>query len=170
MITLQQFCDKYNGKIAWDGQCVSQVRAYITEVLGSPQLPLLWANGGARLFWDIGYRDTINYEYLVNTPTFVPEAGYIVVFDATPSNSYWHVGIIVEGSTVNILKVFNQNYSVKNICNYQNFNYISPRVLWFIRPKTPIVSESWYDEGYKAGYAKAIQEMNIFLTSITINP
>lgn len=115
----------YNG--TYVGQCVSLVKNYIKEVLGtSPQ-----SIGDAKYYWlkrNSSYIQSI-FTPIANTPSFIPKAGDVFV---RTSGTYGHIGIVLKATT-DYFYTIEQNYNgckvVKNI-KHTDWNYIN-----FLRPK-----------------------------------
>lgn len=115
----------YNG--TYVGQCVSLVKNYIKEVLGtSPQ-----SIGDAKYYWlkrNSSYIQSI-FIPIANTPSFIPKAGDVFV---RTSGTYGHIGIVLKATT-DYFYTIEQNYNgckvVKNI-KHTDWNYIN-----FLRPK-----------------------------------
>lgn len=108
-MSLEEFVKKYIGKkVDFDGafgaQCVDLFRQYNKDVWGNPHTGAV--EGAKDLY--LNYESMPNeVEYLkkVNTP-FV---GDVVIFGATTSNKYGHVGIIVGSVGCNTVLVFEQD-------------------------------------------------------------
>lgn len=109
-ISLTQFIKKYLGtKIDYDGhcgpQCVDLVRLYYDEVLEVPQFPSLGENGGAK--------DIINYpgKLKVTKENILADysRGDVLIWDATKTNSYGHVAILVSVYNTKYFIVLEQN-------------------------------------------------------------
>ena len=111
MLSLARFISKYKGrKIEFDGayyyQCVDLIKYWVSN-LG---LPMTYGNGNqyAR------NADGKNYIWIKNTPSGVPRAGDIIVFN-TKVGKYGHVSIFIHGD-VNHFESFDQNWPVGNAC------------------------------------------------------
>lgn len=131
-MTLPEFVNKYDGKFIdydgyWGAQCVDLARQYIKEVLNFPQPPPVI---GAADLWDNYLADY--YVAVENTPTGVPVAGDIVIWNRKLGNGYGHVGIFLSGN-VNSFVSFDQNYPLGTPCHKQDHNYSS--VAGWLHPK-----------------------------------
>jgi hypothetical protein len=105
-------------------QCVDLANAYIKYVLGLP--PIEWTNAV-----DFPSKAGDNYEYILNTPTVVPQEGDLVIWGGT----HGHIAIFIEGDTKRFTS-FDQNYpTVGANCHVQEHTYLSPKVLGWLRPK-----------------------------------
>lgn len=115
----------YNG--TYVGQCVSLVKNYIKEVLGtSPQ-----SIGDAKYYWlkrNSSYIQSI-FTPIANTPSFIPKAGDVFV---RTSGTYGHIGIVLKATT-DYFYTIEQNYNgckvVKNIkhTDWKNINFLRPK-------------------------------------------
>lgn len=132
-MTLNNFLSKYkvgnsygyNG--TYVGQCVSLVKNYIKEVLGtSPQ-----SIGDAKYYWlkrNSSYIQSI-FTPIANTPSFIPKAGDVFV---RTSGTYGHIGIVLKATT-DYFYTIEQNYNgckvVKNIkhTDWKNINFLRPK-------------------------------------------
>lgn len=111
-MTIADFIKKYNGKLvdfdkAYGAQCVDLFRQYVFDVLG-----IIEHTGAVE-----GAKDLyLNYKNLLKEQKYfdrVPASqrrklGDILVWDATPTNKYGHVAILL-GENENGLLVFEQN-------------------------------------------------------------
>ena len=90
--TLKRFiCNNLGKKVDFDGtsgaQCVDLYRQYCKDVLEIPQTPALGINGGAKDIWEKhGSLKQSKDSFAV---------GDILIYDATPTNKYGHVCILV---------------------------------------------------------------------------
>lgn len=122
-MTLQEFINKYNGvKLDWDknsgAQCVDLIKAWASNI-GSPVIrgnAITWA--GAQ-----------GYMWIKNTPTGVPQAGDIIVWNYSP---YGHVAVCISANIFNI-KSFDQNWPTGSPCKIVN-HYLYRNVLGWLRP------------------------------------
>lgn len=102
-MTLKRFIVTYNGqKLDWDNvngfQCVDLARFYFRDVLDVPQLP---AVEGAKDLWE-------KHGCLKQTTgSYAP--GDVLIYDATKSNKYGHVCILVSLLDSDTFIVFEQN-------------------------------------------------------------
>lgn len=102
-MTLKRFIVTYNGqKLDWDNangfQCVDLARFYFRDVLDIPQLP---AVEGAKDLWE-------KHGCLKQTTSsYAP--GDVLIYDATKSNKYGHVCILVSLLDSDTFIVFEQD-------------------------------------------------------------
>lgn len=130
-MNLKDFINQHNGKYlevagspGAQNQCVDLANGYIRDVLGLPIIE--WTN--AR---DFPSKAGDNYEWLVNTPTGVPQYGDLIIWQ---HNQYGHIAIYLDGDT-NTFNSFDQNYPTGTPCHVQSHNYTSPQVAGWLRPK-----------------------------------
>lgn len=102
-MTLKRFVLTYNGKkVDFDGaygyQCVDLFRQYCKDVLNVTQLPSV--NGAKDLIKNHG-------NLKVTHDSYAP--GDVLIYDATPSNPYGHVCILVSLLDSDTFIVFEQN-------------------------------------------------------------
>ena len=82
-------------------QCVDLYRQYCKDVLGIPQTPALGVEGGAKDIWEKhGSLKQSKDSFAV---------GDILIYDATPTNKYGHVCILVSLLDTDTFVVFEQN-------------------------------------------------------------
>lgn len=127
MITLQQFVDKYNGKLVdfdgkYSGQCVDLYRQYVKEVLELPQTPPVV---GAKDIWT---GVTNGFEKIANTPTGVPSVGDIMIW-GSKYGPYGHVAIVTSAD-INRFTCFSQNDPSGTLCGYKNYLTYGPTLGW----------------------------------------
>lgn len=132
-MTLGEFFDKYEGKYVdfdgeWGAQCVDIVRQYIKEVLEFPQPPPVI---GAADLWESYLADF--FEQVPNTPTGVPKAGDIIIWNRKLGNGYGHVAIASGTGNTAGFTSFDQNYPLGTPCHFQDHNYSS--VTGWLHPK-----------------------------------
>jgi len=131
-MTFQQFLDKYDRKpLNPDGiygqQCVDVIKQYFVDCLGIPAI-----RNNAVDYWT-NY-PTAHLTKIVNTPSFVPQKGDIVVW-GTSVGQYGHIAIIIDAN-VNSFTSFDQNWPFDNgtgVAHFQWHNYTG--VLGVLRPK-----------------------------------
>lgn len=136
MITLSEFVIKWLGKKAdwdghYDGQCVDLFRYYVDEVLGFPQPKGV---GGAKDFW-LNYDTDPNlknyYEKITNTPTGVPTAGDVMIWNSKAGGGFGHVSIFLEGNASKFTS-FDQNFPTLSKCTKTVHDYTN--VYGWLRP------------------------------------
>lgn len=140
------FFNKYNGigvnfDQAYGNQCVDLIEQYNKEVVGAPRLGIalakdLWTN------YPQQYYDRIAND--INDPNSYPHLGDIIVFDY---GSAGHVDICKSANYYSIIG-FDQNWPLQGYydkngnfigtgsCHLQAHNYISDKVLGWLRPKS----------------------------------
>ena len=92
-------------------QCVDLANAYIRDVL---KLPIIeWTNAV-----DFPSKAGDKYEYILNTPTNVPQRGDIIIWKPFPG----HIAIFIEGNA-NRFTSFDQNFPVGSKCHIQEHTY-----------------------------------------------
>jgi hypothetical protein len=149
-MTLQQFFDKWIGKgLDADGvygnQCVDLIKQYFVEVIGIPAI-----RNNAVDYW-------INYPIgrftkIVNTPSFIPKAGDIIVWN-TSVGPYGHIAICTTEATVNYFVSVDQNWPVGSIVHAQKHSYSG--VLGVLRPNKDVMfDQAAYDAAIVAENAK----------------
>ena len=113
-MTLQEFITKWTGKFAEisgptaKNQCVDLVNQYIQDVLELSIIP--WTNAV-----DFPSKAGDKYDYILNTPEGVPQAGDIVVWGPPPG----HIVVFIDGNTRGF-NSFDQNYPIGSPCHIQN--------------------------------------------------
>jgi hypothetical protein len=104
-------------------QCVDLANAYLKYVLGLP--PIEWTNAV-----DFPSKAGDQFEYILNTPTGVPQEGDLVIWGGT----YGHIAIFLEGSSSRFTS-FDENFPTGSPCHVQEHNYTSPKVLGWLHFK-----------------------------------
>ena len=118
-------------------QCTDIVKQYSQDVLGVQ----LWTfNGSAINAWNTWSPFNQRLEKIENYDSFIPKVWDIVFFNKTASNKYWHVAIVSNWTTVNSLKVIEQNgwmgkgkWEWTDAVREHIYNFLVPKVLWFYR-------------------------------------
>jgi hypothetical protein len=136
---LQEFIAKYTGKFVeyhsyGTGalyQCVDLINQYITEYL---KLPAIIGTNAQDFPSKASKTD---YDYILNTPTGVPEPGDIVIFKS--ADGVGHISIFVEGNA-NLFTSFDQNYPTGSPCKLVSHNYRN--VLGWLHPKKDPMSDT----------------------------
>lgn len=141
-MTLTEFVDKYTGKkIDFDGrygaQCVDVFRQYCKDVLDIPHTG--GVVGASELYtkYEAMPLEQKYFNKLVYTGE-KPEAGDVVIFGATKTNSYGHVAIVLDASTEKIT-VFEQDGFKQDGAHIGSWSYA--RVLGFLRKREGAVNE-----------------------------
>lgn len=122
------FYAKYNGKgLDFDNvngnQCVDVIKAWFRHILGIEPL-----RGNAIDYW----RDIPGFERIAKNIFNAPQPNDIVIWSATPSNPYGHIGICAWSRTFDF-SCFEQNFPVGSVCHFQEHNYKG--VIGWLRPK-----------------------------------
>ena len=143
-MSLQQFIEKYLGtKVDWDkyygGQCVDLYRQYVHDVLDFPQSPGV---GGASEIWDSASPPQL-YDFIENTPTGLPQAGDIVVWNRKVGGGFGHVAIFLSGD-LNKFVSLDQNWPTLSKVTKTTHNYNS--VIGWMRPKLPTIENPMPNE------------------------
>lgn len=142
-MNLQEFIaywtDKYcevGGSANAINQCVDLANAYIRDVL--KQEIILWTNAQ-----DFPLKADKNvYDYILNTPTNIPNPGDIVIWKS--KDGVGHIAIFLEGGT-ELFKSFDQNWPLGSKCHIQSHSYtttIGTNVIGWLRCKIKPVSNS----------------------------
>lgn len=167
-MTFQQFIEKHNGKyleVAGSAnatnQCVDLANAYIRDVLGLPIIE--WTNA-VDFHSKVGDR----YDYILNTPTNIPQEGDLIIFKGTVG----HISVFIEGN-VNSFRSFDQNFPTGSPCHVQGHTYAN--VLGWLRakkqvikPSEPIITDQTkIDLGVSLGVLQVDQIRSKLLDSIT---
>jgi hypothetical protein len=128
-MTFQELLEVYNGQFieiagtTAQNQCVDLANSYIKYVLRLPAIE--WTNAV-----DFPSKAGDAFEYILNTPTGVPQEGDLVIWGGT----YGHIAIFIEGNTTRFTS-YDQNYPTGSPCHVQEHTYLSPKVLGWMRPK-----------------------------------
>ena len=114
-MNLNEFIETYKGKTVGNGNCVILYRQYIQDVWQLPPLEGLGETGGAeglyhRYNTDVGplsrrHLELIQYSMREQRPL----PGDVVIFRATDTNRFGHVGIYVESSVGGDMLIFDQH-------------------------------------------------------------
>lgn len=136
---IKDFLNKYLGSSKgypddnhYKGQCLSIVKLYIKEVLGLANPPPSGTNS-AYGYWS-NFPDPLGTisEKVDNTPSLIPEEGWIVVWKPWSGNQYGHIAIVGEGCTTKVLNNYAQNWTSK-VFQKESQNYNN--VVGFLKPK-----------------------------------
>jgi len=113
------------------GECLSIVKLYIKEVFGI-DAPAS-GSGSAYGYWSNfpSPLDTI-FEKIENTPTLIPEKGWIAIWKPWATNQYGHISIVDDGSTLTKLVNDAQNWTSRIFQREEN-NYNN--VIGYLKPK-----------------------------------
>lgn len=144
-MTLTEFKNKYLGKqVEYHSygtgalnQCVDLVNAYINEVLDTHTKDYTEIIGANAKDFNTKY-DPEDFEWIANTPTGVPVAGDIVVWNGKVGGGAGHVAIFLEGN-VNSFKSLDQNWSQVEWVTLETHNYTN--VSGWLRPKKASTDE-----------------------------
>lgn len=146
-MTLQEFINKWNGKIAdFDnyagGQCTDLARFYWKEVCEISQPRSV---GGAKDFWTNFETDpnlNQNFEKIPNTPEGIPEAGDVMIW-GSKYGTYGHIAIVTQAD-VNTFTCFSQNDPSGALCGLKTYKAWSTLLGWF-KPKKQETMYKGYD-------------------------
>lgn len=135
-MTLDELTKKYDGKfveVAGSAnalnQCVDWVNLYIRDVLGLPIIE--WTN--AKDFPEKA--DKKLYDWIVNTPTGVPQKGDIVIWSGQTGGGNGHIAVFLEGNTSKFTSL-DQNWPLASPVHKQNHYYTNVR--GWLRPKVSV--------------------------------
>lgn len=136
-LSFSQFKSKHRGKFveyhSFDprakNQCVDLVNQYFVDVL---QVPAIIGTNAV----DFPKKIAPPVEIVEETPTTVPEVGWVVVFKQYGSlyGSPGHIGVVDEKTDINNLYVFEQNYPTGSPCVTNRHNYRG--VLCYLKVKS----------------------------------
>lgn len=124
-MTLNEFRDKYLklGKVEYHSygntayfQCTDLANQYIVEVLGLT--PIIGTNASDFL----SKAKTDEFKVIKNTPTGVPQAGDVIVWNNKVGGGAGHVAIVLEAD-VNTFKSLDQNWSKVERITIETHNY-----------------------------------------------
>jgi len=128
-MSITEFVKKWNGiyvEVAGTtakNQCVDLANLFIRDFLGLPIIEYTNAK-------DFPSKAGDKYDYILNSPTGVPEEGDLVIWGGT----YGHIAIFIEGNA-NRFTSFDENFPVGSPCHIQEHNYNTPKVLGWLRFK-----------------------------------
>lgn len=107
-------------------QCVDLANLYIRDVL---KLPIIeWTNA-----IDFPIRVNPNdYDYILNTPTGVPQKGDLVIWKPSPG----HIAIFLDGN-IDKFRSFDENFPLNSVCHIQEHDYTNV-IGWLHPKKTPV--------------------------------
>ena len=120
-------------------ECVGLAKQYIKEVWWLTPNSFWWS---AINWWTNNTTfPSSQYIKIPNTKTTIPLPGDIIIFDKTSSNIHWHIAL-TNNATIKELTVLEQNWWLwsgtwikEDAIRLHTYNYILPKVLWFIRKK-----------------------------------
>ena len=106
------FIIKYNGKkVDFDGedgpQCMDLYRQYCQDVIGCPHTGTVNPDGAKALY--LKFSDRKEKEYFNRFSPNLARFGDVIVWDATATNKYGHVAIVVEAYQQDEVLVFEQD-------------------------------------------------------------
>lgn len=138
---LADFVKKYLGKkIDFDGkyggQCVDLFRQYVKEVLGTPNPDGV---DGAADFWTNYDKDPNLKNYfdkIPNTPTGLPQAGDVMIWNRKAGGGYGHISVFLDGD-LNFFTSFDQNWPTLDECTKTVHNY--KNLYGWLRPKKSVI-------------------------------
>ena len=127
-------------------QCMDLMHKYVEEVLGLTDSSLLADSGASQAYKNFSSHPIWGkyFQKIDNTLWNAPQKGDIVFWDGT----YGHVAVFVNGNVLNF-NSFDQNFPTGSLPHIQNHNYLSPKVLGWLRfiPQIPVVNK--YELAYK---------------------
>lgn len=115
-MTFGEFIVKYqNTKVDFDGedgpQCVDLYRQYCKD-MGIPHTGSVNPDGAKTLY--LKFSERKEREYFNRFNSNLARFGDVIVWDATPTNKYGHVAIVVEAYQQDKVLVFEQDGFAKN--------------------------------------------------------
>lgn len=115
-MTFGEFIVKYqNTKVDFDGedgpQCVDLYRQYCKD-MGIPHTGSVNPDGAKALY--LKFSERKEREYFNRFNSNLARFGDVIVWDATPTNKYGHVAIVVEAYQQDKVLVFEQDGFAKN--------------------------------------------------------
>lgn len=133
----QNFLQQYNGKyVDWDGvygaQCFDLVNKWSTY-LGYRPFTGLYAYG-------IIDQTQGNYTKILNSPTAVPQAGDIIVWNSRYGGGYGHTAIASGIGDTNFFESFDQNYPTGSPAHLVRHSYDG--VIGWLRPNKLITGDN----------------------------
>jgi len=125
-MTVSEFVNKWNGKkIDFDkvygAQCVDVCKQWESE----NGWKITHGNANATRY----NADGVNYTYIFNKPWNAPRVGDIIEL---AYGGYGHVGVVISANVWSV-QVFEQNAPIGSACHTRSYNYISPRVVGWLR-------------------------------------
>jgi hypothetical protein len=137
-MTLSEFVDKYKGKFVEVAgspgalnQCVDLVNAYIRDVLG---LQIIEHTNAKDFITKAGAK----YDAFLNTPTAIPLAGDVIIWNKNVGGGAGHIGIFLEGD-INSFKSFDQNWGNNKFSEIEEHGY--KNVVGWLRAKPNIIPQ-----------------------------
>jgi len=109
-MTFAEFIVKYDGKQVdfdkvYGSQCVDLFRQYCKDVIGCPHTG---AVDGAKDLW-FNFSDNDEKKYFVRFTSNQARFGDVIIWDATTTNKYGHVALVVQAYQQDKVLVFEQN-------------------------------------------------------------
>jgi len=135
-MTLQQFINKYSGQTlgypsgSYVGECLSLVKVYIQEMFGITP-PASGSNSAYGYWANFPNPLPTMFVKVANTPSGIPKAGDIMIWNTSVGSGYGHIAIFVEGNA-NSFKSFDQNWGGKQ-AHIQGHYYTN--VVGWLSPK-----------------------------------
>lgn len=180
-MNLTEFIQKYqHTRVDFDGrygdQCVDLFNRYLVDCLGINNPIQMFPVASAYQIWDYA-KDNPHFTRYENTPTAVPKEGDIMIWEKSKSLPHGHVAIYVSGD-VNSFQSLDQNWPVGNDTEIITHDYLSPKVVGWIRsvknevpgekPKPPFIDlvKFWNSLDGNKTYAAVI---GMFLTIVAYN-
>lgn len=108
-------------------QCVDLTHTYCREVI--------WYDHPIGNAFELSTKEWKRYIRIPNKLTNYPKQWDIIIFAPTPVNKYWHIAIVDNGNSMNVM-VIEQNWWTgtwdwvkTNSIRLQSYNYINPKVI-----------------------------------------
>lgn len=153
-MTFEQWVSKTLGKgIDWDGvygvQCVDLVNHYIYNVLGIRPVMI----GNAIEFYNKRNSSAFlknNFNWISNTPSFVPKKGDIGVFKT--KSGFGHVCVANGEGTTSYFYSYDQNYPLSKHEPMTKIRHTYPNFLGVLRPKKALPTSAATKQKYFKQY------------------
>jgi len=149
-MTTDQFVAKYEGKTIgfpgtdYLGECLSLCKQYIQEMYNI--YPPASGCNGARCYWSLFPHPLGTVlKKIPNTPTLVPQKGWIAVWDENTGGGYGHIAIVLSASVDNFVSLdqnWNGRHAHKVTHDYKHvYGFLAP-----IKEGEDMISQEEYDK------------------------
>ena len=121
-MNFQQFLEKYNGRNNVGntpdniGQCTGLVNVWIVDWL---KKSFIW---GHAFDWVNNYNPN-DFEFILNTPDYIPQVGDIIVWSKAYNGKYGHVGIATGTGDLDTFEAFEQNDPLGSNSHLKMYKY-----------------------------------------------
>lgn len=142
IMTLNDFVKKYNNKATdfdkqYGPQCVDLFNQYLVDCLGILNPIGMFSVASAYQIWDLA-KDNSKFERIENSPTNVPQAGDIIIWNQGVG-PHGHVAIFLSGGVMDF-KSFDQNWNGVQRCIETTHSYNN--IIGWLRPVKETVAPS----------------------------